>query len=279
MTNLLPRLEFLLQAVVRRRSTCPRCGVESPIATRKNLVVRIRRCEECRFYFTDPIYERSVFGSLYDRLYGAEGSTTAVPESSRLSELMQVSFRGTDKDCHERLELLQKMAGGPRLLELGSSWGYFLHQAQEHGFEPTGVELSGPRRRFGRKSLGQTIVESLDDLGDEQFDVVYSAHTLEHFTDLRGVFERLRSLLVPGGVLAVEVPNFDLALGASVLPTIGAVHPLGFPSEFFTASLPTLGFDGVSVFERWSDVPGAPVERSESDVVIALAVAVEETLP
>jgi cyclopropane fatty-acyl-phospholipid synthase-like methyltransferase len=37
------------------------------------------------------------------------------------------------------------------MLELGSSWGYFLYQAKQQGFEVTGVEISEPRRLFGIK--------------------------------------------------------------------------------------------------------------------------------
>ena len=97
-----------------------------------------------------------------------------MPGETKLSELMAVSFRGTDKDFHARLETLAAIAPGKRLLEIGSSWGYFLHQAGTHGFDATGVELSDTRRAYGIQSLGQNMVSSMDALGDAEFDVILS---------------------------------------------------------------------------------------------------------
>lgn len=272
MTNLIPRVEFLAQALVRRRRSCPHCASRAcPVVARKHWVVRVRRCERCRLCFTDPTY-RSVMGPLYGGLYDAEGMTTRTPGSEELGALLESSFRGTDKDAHARLDVLAGLVPNGRMLEVGSSWGYFLHQAREHGFDPTGVELDAERRGFGRERLGADIVAGFEDLGDARFDVVYSAHTLEHFTDLAGVLPKVRSLLVPGGLLALEVPHFDLeGRGPEALSLVGAVHPLGFTEEFFRRNLPRAGFDEPRAFDRWKDAPERPVARCTSDVLIFLA--------
>ncbi len=273
MSNLIPRIEFLVQSVVRRRRTCPYCtGRETRVVARKYGCVRVRSCSGCGLFFTDPIYDRSLFGSLYGRLYGAEGSTTERPGPQELVELVASSFRGTDKDAHERLERLGELGGGRRLLEVGSSWGYFLKQAEDEGFEATGIEIDGPRRRFGVEQLGVNILPGIDGIEDGSFDVVYSSHTLEHFTDLSGLFPELQRVLVPGGWLALEVPHFDWERsGRKALATIGAVHPLGFTSEFFRRNLPASGFELQGFFDAWGDVPGRRQAASRGDVVLCLA--------
>ena len=120
MTNLLPRLEFLAQALFRRTRDCPHCGWQATgLIARKHFVVRVRRCPRCAICFTDPLYDRSAFGSLYDERYGAEGSTTDMPGPERLEQLLRTSFAGTDKDCHDRLRRLRAVAPGDRLLEVG----------------------------------------------------------------------------------------------------------------------------------------------------------------
>ena len=64
MPNLLPRIEFGLQALVRRQRACPFCGGrDHRVVARKRGVLRIRRCADCHLYFTDPIY-RSFVGDL-----------------------------------------------------------------------------------------------------------------------------------------------------------------------------------------------------------------------
>ena len=270
--NLLPRVEFLAQALVRRESRCPHCGGrELETLARKYAVVRIRRCTGCALAFTDPIY-RSRLGSLYDRLYAGQGSTTELPDPERLARLVADGFAGSDKDFRARVARLRALAPGRRLLELGSSWGYFLHQAQAGGFEATGVEIGARRAGFGRAQLGVRIVAGLDELAGERFDLVYTSHVLEHLTDLSGVFARLHALLVPGGALVVEVPHFDWpAGGRAALAFVGAVHPLGFGAEFFTRSLPRHGFRLVGCFERFEDLPERPSRAPRGETLVCLA--------
>lgn len=276
--NLLPRLEFLAQAVVRRQERCPHCGASDlETLARKWALVRIRRCRECALAFTDPIY-RSRLGDLYDRLYAGQGSTTELPDDERLAELVAAGFAGSDKDFRARIARLRGLGSGRRLLEVGSSWGYFLHQAAAAGFDATGIEIGARRAEYGRRQLGVRIVPGFDDLAGETFDVVYTSHVLEHFTDLSGVFPRLRELLVPDGALVVEVPHFDWPAGGSdALSFVGAVHPLGFGGEFFRRSLPRHGFELVGFFERWEDLPQHPLTEPRGPNLVCMARRLAET--
>jgi hypothetical protein len=75
-----------------------------------------------------------------------------------------------------------------------------------------------------------------------------------------------------GGKLIIEVPNFDFShYGQSCLNTIGAVHPLGFDSEFFIHNLPNYGFKIEGFYNSWQDFPDNPSMRSESDIVLLIA--------
>lgn len=271
--NLVPRLELLAQALVLREPRCPHCGGDAlETLARKYALVRIRRCRACALVFTDPIY-RSRLGSLYDRLYQGEGSTTELPDAERLAALVAAGFAGSDKDFRPQIARLREVAPGPRLLEIGSSWGYFLHQARAAGFDATGIEIGARRAEFGRARLGVRIVPSFEALAGERFDVVFTSHVLEHFTDLSGVFERIRERLAPGGALVVEVPHFEWpAEAARSLSRVGAVHPLGFSGEFFARSLPRHGLRLVGFFERWEDLPERPLPEPRGENLVCLAV-------
>ena len=270
--NLVPRLEFLAQALVRREPRCPHCGGDGlETLARKYALVRIRRCRSCALVFTDPIY-RSRLGGLYDRLYAGQGSTTELPDAERLAALVGSGFAGSDKDFRARMAPLRAAAPGPRLLEIGSSWGYFLHQARAAGFEPTGIEIGARRAEFGRARLGVRIVPGWEAVAGERFDLVYTSHVLEHFTDLSGVFVRIRELLVPGGALVVEVPHFEWpAEAVRSLSQVGAVHPLGFGGEFFARNLPRNGLRLVGFFERWEDLPARPLPEPRGENLVCLA--------
>jgi SAM-dependent methyltransferase len=273
MSNLLPRLEFGLQALVCHQRVCPFCqGRHHAVVARKHGVVRIRQCNACSLYFTDPIY-KSRIASLYDSpLYDAEGSTTTVPPPSELEALKATMFAASDKNCGNQIEALRHLGAGKRLLEIGSSWGYFLYQAKAAGFDAIGVEPNRVRREYGVRGLGSDIRSSIDDVSEGGFDVIYTAHTLEHVSEPNEFFSGCYDRLRPGGLLAIEVPHFDLALlGTSALSVIGAVHPLGLSQAFFRVALPWAGFKPLGVYGDWTSVLADRPSPPREGILIIIA--------
>jgi SAM-dependent methyltransferase len=272
MAQLIPRIEFGVQALFRRQRSCPYCGGgEHAIVARKYGVIRVRHCQDCFLYFTDPIY-RSQLGDFYNSLYRAEGLTTTLPDSKMLADLRASNFANTGKDATATIQALMRLSPGRALLEIGSSWGYFLYQARAVGFSAVGIEPARTRREFGVRELGIDIRECLTDVGDARFDVIYCAHTLEHMLDVGSFFSDCYSHLREGGLLVIEVPHFDLeALGTGVLSIIGAVHPLGLSRPFFKQALPRERFRLVGMYDRWVSVPSTPMGGSLEGVLIVVA--------
>lgn len=277
MKQLVVKSEFLLQSVVRYPLTppCPHCrSPRHELIARKYRVVRIVRCRDCGLSFSRPIYRSWMSGNFYDRLY-SQGAITALPDEEQLRQLLATRFRDAGKDAAAVLTKLRAHAAParPTLLEIGSSWGYFLHQARAAGFDVTGIEIGTRRREFGQRRLGLSIVGDWSELPeDRRYDVIYAAHVLEHFTDLSQVFGRIAARLGDDGVLFVEVPNFDPAqFGARCLSIVGAVHPLGFDSRFFRSNLPRHGLEITGVYGSWDDVPDRPSAVSSGDVIIVRA--------
>jgi SAM-dependent methyltransferase len=274
----LPKLELMVQAVIKKQSFCPHCGSHDlSEIERKYLLVKIQKCSDCSLYFTDPIYESFLANNLYDSLYEAEGSTTQRPNDRELEQLKENNFQSSDKFFGTRLQAIKSICEGEKLLELGSSWGYFIYQAQQYGFNAIGIEISEPRRLFGIDKLGVNLVESPAQLQNKLFDLVYTSHVLEHFTDLSKIFAEINQVLRLKGKLIIEVPNFDFeAFGSQCLSTIGAIHPLGFSSEFFSINLPKYGFRVISFYDSWESFPNTGVTKSSEGVVILLAEKIAE---
>jgi SAM-dependent methyltransferase len=271
--NLLPRLEFFAQALVRRERKCPYCSSgDFRNVARKFRVIRIAECSNCGLYFTDPIYRPVVGQRFYDAVYAAEGLTTNTPEAPQLEVLKRGNFLGTDKDASHQLEYLAGLTDGRRLLEVGSSWGYFLFQAARHGWSAVGIEVAAGRRAAGIRELEVDIQPSFAAIHatGATFDVVYTSHTLEHFTSLSSVFADMRRTLIEDGHLVIEVPECDIGRdGDAVLSRIGAVHPVGFSAAFFASVLPREGFRVVGIYPGWPRGDADDLERSGQLVVIA----------
>jgi SAM-dependent methyltransferase len=285
--GLVVKSEYLLQSVLKYPfpASCPHCrSPRHAVVARKYRVARIVRCRDCGLYFARPIYRSWLAANFYDRLYTA-GFGTTLPDDAQLARWLATGFRDTRREADTVLEKIRLHAPRPSaaLLEIGCSWGYFLHQARGAGFAVTGVEISPTRRAFGRQRLGLDIVGDWSELpASQQYDVIYTSHVLEHFTDLHDVFPRIARMLKDDGALFVEVPNFDPEqFGSRCFPVVGAVHPLGFNSEFFRRNLPRYGLTVTGTFARWEDVPDrfAPVPSTDVFIVRAARARTSDAPP
>lgn len=105
-------------------------------------------------------------------------------------------------------------AGHPKIrrkiLDIGCGPGFFLKTAIARGWEAHGVEPSRQAAAHAR-GLGATVTEGFfggglaPSLG--RFDAVNLTNVLEHVPDPAAILEAAVSLLNPGGVLCVGVPN------------------------------------------------------------------------
>jgi SAM-dependent methyltransferase len=132
------------------------------------------------------------------------------------------------------------------LLDYGASWGYGVRQFKDAGYDAAGFEISRARAAFGSQRLGVRIVTDVRELMPASFDIVHTAHVLEHLADLRAAFADFRRLLRPDGHLVIFVPNGDgrsaRALGVKWGPMIGEKHVNALTGSFLERALSQYGF-------------------------------------
>jgi len=161
------------------------------------------RCTGCGLEYVAPIPSPGELAEFYDRsyavpleLYAAAGERNA----ARIADL--------ERWCPKR----------GRLLELGASYGHSLALARERGWDVVGVELSPTASEYARAHFGLSVFNcDLADvpLADGSFDAVIMWHVLEHVRNPKDQLMRLATLLKPGGVLGLRVPNIA-SFGARV---------------------------------------------------------------
>ena len=100
---------------------------------------------------------------------------------------------------------------GARILDIGCATGRLLANLRERGFpNVTGLDPSPACAAAAHRLYGIPVrTMTLADLGvtDERFDVAILVGVLEHLRDLDEAFQHLRTILEPGGLLYVEVPD------------------------------------------------------------------------
>ena len=137
---------------------------------------------------------------------------------------------GQRTTAHATLAQIERhMITRGRLLDLGCWVGYLLAAARDRGWEVTGVEPSDFAATFARERLGLPIVQAdllTAELPPASFDAIVLGDVLEHLTDPLAALKHIATLLAPGGVLYLALPDAGSRLarmmGArwwSVIPT------------------------------------------------------------
>ncbi|MDQ7822859.1 MAG: class I SAM-dependent methyltransferase [Candidatus Eremiobacteraeota bacterium] len=174
-----------------QNSACPLCGGSAfsfcTIAGSGYL-----RCGACTLVFLDPLPDPGELKSLYR---GAYAKLLGIP-ARREEELF--------------LKMGPKPEEGASLLDIGSSGGHFLLEAQRRGFAAEGVELREEGR--GASPPLPVFYGPFEEYPPGRtFSFITMLHTLEHFPDPVAMVSKAKSLLSPGGSLLITVPNFGSA--------------------------------------------------------------------
>ena len=119
-----------------------------------------------------------------------------------------------DRVYSDRCDHFRNLLGATgRILDVGCGPGFFMKQAQQQGWEVTGIEPSKKASNYASNTLGLNVhnlsIERLLDckFSENYFDVIYSHGVLEHMRKPDLFFLNAQKLLKKGGVLFYSVAN------------------------------------------------------------------------
>lgn len=188
------------------RATCPTCNhlPEAPLFTKNK--GEYGHCPKCdHIFLLNPLIPKKLI-SFY----------TNYPTSSLEWHQNEAEFY---RCIYQRgIKLFGRHCGGPRLLDIGCSSGYFLSIAAQEGLEAFGIEPNAQEARYAVANGIKVIGSTIDDLShsEEYFDVITLWDVLEHIHDPVRYVANLRLLLRNQGLVFVQVPTSD-SLAARIL--------------------------------------------------------------
>lgn len=164
----------------------------------------ICECLNCGLLYTMPRPSKEKIGEYYksEEYYShQENKKGFIP---RLYEnVKKVNLK-------HKYELATKGLTTGKLLDIGCGVGDFLHTAEAHGWQCTGVEPSEEAKAIARQRTQAKLLSSEDQeqLPDASFDVITMWHVLEHVDDLRWQVTQLQRLIKPNGRIVIALPNY-----------------------------------------------------------------------
>ena len=135
---------------------------------------------------------------------------------------------------------------GERAIDVGCGSGYAVERLADDFGSVLGVDLSEPMIDLARAKRSRPNVEyrvaDLFEVDDDGFDLVYSHTMMHHLPNYRAGLEQLKSLIRPGGTVALVDNVCDLyPRPPRIAYMAGAV--LGFPAELRRLGLRNAWFE------------------------------------
>jgi SAM-dependent methyltransferase len=235
-------------------SPCPVCGCTKGALlssidgkTRQPLIVL--QCAECGLGYIDPLPTHEQLQAWYTQGYREDYKNSFQPQMRHVLRAGRMSL--------DRWAWLRQ--NGSRLkikrsLDIGASSGEFVYLLKTCGVDANGLEPHKGYSAHARDKLGSSIrTGTLQDwydaiIEEEDFDLISMFHVLEHLVDPVASLVQMRSLLNPGGVLYIEVPNSSVMCAPTNV--FFRAHTLYFTSN---SLFQTMAKAGLSVIAHSSD--------------------------
>lgn len=194
-----------------REERCPLCHERSST----HLFIRqdglpLEECTACRFVYLGVRPDESALHQYYAEHYFT-GSFT----NSTYSYYFDYAEAVIDLNYCPRLQRLEPFIAqwqGKKVLEIGCAAGATLELLRRKGALVRGIEISAEAVAIARDHYHLDVscvpFESFL-LANQSYDVIMLFDVLEHLPEPGKTLDRLVDALVPGGFLAVTVPNFS----------------------------------------------------------------------
>lgn len=205
--------------------TCPVCGRKSTsvLFRPKASPGPVMRCMNCGMVYISSIEDSHAL--IFDGPVGQPDSKILtscnlddVSGSWELKllprmELERTALQRNAMDALDRIERHIEMSGHERrILDFGSGFGFFLGFAKERGWTTYGLEPLPASAVYARATFGLNVVTDTlreDTFPPGFFKVITSFQVFEHLPFPREDLQHLYNMLQQGGLVLIEVPNFD----------------------------------------------------------------------
>ncbi|CAK8724913.1 hypothetical protein KKHLCK_15345 [Candidatus Electrothrix laxa] len=235
-------------------TSCPVCNFSEYTQLMRKCDIDIVQCRQCSLGYAAKIPKNT--NDVYaDKEYLCQ---------AQHDYEQNINYR-QERFAKERVEILRKWSGldpkGCRLLDIGCGTGWFLDFCRQQGYAVAGQEFGKELAAYTAEHLGVKIwscpVAEIDQ--KELFHIITLFDVLEHTPDPLEMLSQVKSLLSPGGIALIFVPNLH-SLGSAILQEESALvapaeHLLYFTKTSMQYLAKKTGFELLHIETKGMDIP------------------------
>ena len=219
---------------------CPICD-NSKFNTFKEVeypegILKISRCNNCSVSFSSTRFTDEYLKSkYYSKNYEEE-----IVGHTNYEKFSKMFF-------HSIVDKIKKEKKYGKWLDIGCGRGYLLDIASKNHFDCYGVDIKDDF--IDNKNINFYKKDFLEcDFQDGQFDIITIVNLLDHIGCPKKFLKKINSLLKPGGVLFIHVPNeyyFDRRIFRNFTQYSPNVHLVNYSKKNISLILKKFGFSKI----------------------------------
>lgn len=200
---------------IDRYANCPVCNSSALTSDFSFAIFGLRitwdRCEDCTLVFQNPRLTEESIRLLYEKTsYFGNDESNALSGYSNYEKEDHLRIAHSNKRI-SKIKAVSGISNG-KLLDVGSASGFFGVSARSAGFDVTCVEPDARLSTYARDHYKLNAITSPFEgcvFEPNSFDAVTLWGTDSHFLHPLQSFEKIASVLRPGGVFAMNYQSFD----------------------------------------------------------------------
>lgn len=165
----------------------------------------LARCNSCGFLFTQDYPDENEINKYYESDDYISHSDTSEGIVNKMYHLIRQVMLLRKK------KIIKKLTGlkNGNLLDVGSGMGHFVCEMKKSGWSVKGIEINEKVRNFSAKTFNLEIIapDQISSLEADSFDCITMWHVLEHFHNPDKYISDIITLLKPGGICMIALPN------------------------------------------------------------------------
>jgi 2-polyprenyl-3-methyl-5-hydroxy-6-metoxy-1,4-benzoquinol methylase len=187
------------------KTPCPLCCAKEEFLLHKFGDFCVVQCKKCNFVYLNPRLKEEYSIDFYkasDYFNDYDGNYFGYESQKR-------TLKKTFKNLINKLKKNNLI--GPRLLEIGVAYGFFLSEARPYFSYIAGTDYSQEALDKAKNYANELWLGGLDDIPEkiEAFDLIVLIGVLEHVYKPLEFLEKCKNLLKEEGNIIISVPKFN----------------------------------------------------------------------